>query len=111
MPIQKTKKLPAKKISAVKSAKPLNGKNNGRPVSSPPPVSSPAPKPVKSDAKQQYQAFERGIQLLQKKNYREAKEMFEKARLGPVREIASNAQSHVRMCERRLASPPPEPKS
>jgi Tfp pilus assembly protein PilF len=65
----------------------------------------------KSDAKLQYKSFERGIQLLNKRNFREAKEYFEKARTGPSLEICSNAQSHVRMCDRRLASPAPEPKS
>ena len=55
--------------------------------------------------------FERAIQLLHKRSFREAKEMFEKARNGPNLEIAANAVTHVRMCERRLAAPLPEPKS
>lgn len=118
MPVQKTKK-PVKKTGTKqvtgKNAKTLNGKNN-RPAKAPVTVSAPAPKAVaapepRSDAKLQYKTFERGIQLLNRKNYREAREMFEKARQGPSLEIASNAQSHVRMCERRLAAPPPEPKS
>jgi tetratricopeptide (TPR) repeat protein len=49
--------------------------------------------------------------LLHKRNFREAKELFEKARKGPSLEIASNATLHVRMCERRLAAPLPEPKT
>jgi tetratricopeptide (TPR) repeat protein len=119
MPTQKAKK-PVKKTAAkaitAKNEKTSNGKN-GRaakavPAPAPPPAAKPAPVPdAKSDAKLQYKAFEKGIQLLQKKHYKEAKELFEKARQGPSLEITSNAQSHVRMCERRLAAPPPDPKS
>ncbi len=99
MPLHKTKK-PAKK--AVKTA----GDKNGKPSSATPPPPAPP-----SDAKIQYDAFERAIQLLHKRNFRESKELFEKARNGPNLEIAANAATHVRMCERRLAAPLPEPKS
>lgn len=120
MPVHKTKKAEKKtatKTIAGKIGKALNGKN-GRPSKpAPAPAASlPAPKAAtppeaKADAKLQYKAFERGIHLLQKKNYREAKESFEKARHGPSLEMASNAKSHISMCDRRLAAPPPEPKS
>jgi len=120
MAVQKTKKPVKKagtKLIAGKNAKSLNGKNS-RPtkpstttvVNAPIPKATAPPEP-RSDAKLQYKTFEKGIQLLNRKNYREAREMFEKARQGPSLEIAANAQSHVRMCERRLAAPPPEPKS
>jgi tetratricopeptide (TPR) repeat protein len=108
MPLHKTKK-PAKKVApkaaAAKSVKPSNAKN-GRP-------SKPAPRPPAppSGAKIQYDAFERAVQLLHKRSFRDAKELFEKARQGPNLEIAANATTHVRMCERRLAAPLPEPKS
>jgi tetratricopeptide (TPR) repeat protein len=108
MPLHKTKK-PAKKAlskpAAGKVGKPASAKN-GRPGKSEPP-----PPALPSGAKTQYNAFERAIQLLHKRSYREAKEMFEKARIGPNLEIAVNAATHVRMCERRLAAPLPEPKS
>jgi tetratricopeptide (TPR) repeat protein len=108
MPLHKTKK-PVKK-TPVKAATGKNGKpsstKNGRPAKPAPP---PAPPP--SGAKIQYDAFERAIQLLHKRNFREAKELFEKARNGPNLEITANAATHVRMCERRLAAPLPEPKS
>jgi len=119
MAIQKTKK-PVKKTTikpppAGKNGKSLNGKGV-KPTKPIPIAAAPAPKaaPVpdgKSEAKLQYKSFERGIQLLNKRNYREARDMFEKARQGPNLEMASNAQLHVRMCERRLAAPPPEPKT
>ncbi len=96
MPTQKAKK-PAKKPS-----KPVTGKKSAKVLS----VKQPA-----GPAQLQYQTFEKAIQLLQKKHYREAKEMFEKARHGPSLEISSNAQLHVRMCDRRMASPAPGPKS
>src|SRR6266849_3682648 len=103
MAVQKTKK-PVKKIATKppptgKNGKSLNGK--GVKPSKPAPVAVALPPktvPVpegKSDAKLQYKAFERAIQLLNKRNYRDAREMFEKARQGPSLEIASNAQLHV----------------
>jgi tetratricopeptide (TPR) repeat protein len=108
MPLNKTKK-PAKKAvskpAAGKLGKP-SGAKNGRPAKPAPPPPAPP-----SGAKLQYDAFERAIQLLHKRSFREAKEMFEKARTGPNLEIAANAVTHVRMCERRLAAPLPEPKS
>jgi len=109
MPLHKTKK-PAKKAlskpAAGKIGKPASAKN-GRPAKSGPPP----PPALPSGAKTQFDAFERAIQLLHKRSFREAKEMFEKARIGPNLEIAVNATTHVRMCERRLAAPLPEPKS
>jgi tetratricopeptide (TPR) repeat protein len=108
MPVHKTKK-PVKK-APVKPATGKNGKpssaKNGRPAKPAPP-----PPPPPSGAKIQYDAFERAIQLLHKRNFREAKDLFEKARNGPNLEITANAATHVRMCERRLAAPLPEPKS
>src|SRR5437868_5926997 len=131
MPIQKTKKPAAKKaasklvakskpaavkpvaVKAVAVKKAVNGKNGhpAKPVAAPPATPLPKPPDAKADGKLQYKAFDRGIHLFQKRNFREAKEMFEKASQGPNREMASNALSHVRMCERRLAAPPPGPKS
>jgi tetratricopeptide (TPR) repeat protein len=108
MPLHKTKK-PVKKApvkpAAGKNGKPSSAKN-GRPAKPAPP-----PPPPPSGAKIQYDAFEHAIQLLHKRNFREAKDLFEKARTGPNLEIAANAATHVRMCERRLAAPLPEPKS
>jgi tetratricopeptide (TPR) repeat protein len=115
MPTQKTKK-PAKKTgskpAAARNSKPLNGKAQPKPVAVPSPASRPAPPAdLKSEGKLQLKNFERGIQLLNRKNYREAREFFEKAKSGPSREVAANAQLHIAMCDRRLAAPAPEPKS
>jgi tetratricopeptide (TPR) repeat protein len=96
-------KVPPAKTPAGKAttAKTMNGKN-GQPAKSP---SQP------SAAKLQLQAFERAIQLLHKRSYRDARDWFEKARQGPGLEIAANAATHIRMCDSRLAAPAPEPKS
>src|SRR6266566_7095748 len=108
MAVHKTKK-PAKAKTGTPTAAPKNGKQaiakNGRPPA------KPAPPSPSAEAKTQYTAFERGIALLHKRSFRDAKEMFEKARRGPSAGIAVNATTHVRMCERRLAAPAPEPKS
>src|SRR5262249_4891956 len=114
MPLHKKKRIKAKtglksvsgknkKRQASKNAKPPSSKN-GQPA-------KPAGPPGLSEAKAQYAAFERAVALLHKRRYREAKEMFERARRGPSREIAANAATHVRMCERRLTTAAPEPKS
>jgi tetratricopeptide (TPR) repeat protein len=108
MPLQKRTKTPVKragsKLVAGKNGKVSNEKT-GRPGK------AEAALPAPSAAKVQLQAFERAIQLLNQRNYSEAKEWFEKARLGPSLEVGANAATHVRMCERRMAAPPPEPKS
>ena len=105
MPLHKPKKpvkaKAATKPTAAKNVKPPAPKN-GRPAKPPSPS---------SEAKAQYNAFERAIAYLHKRNYRDAKDWFEKARQGPSLEMAANATTHVRMCERRLAAPAPEPKS
>lgn len=124
MPLHKTK-TPAKKPAttlagknatasrgkpAGVAAKAANGKyGSGKPA--PPSKAPQPPAPAAATAKLQLQAFERAIQLFHKRDFRAAREWFEKARQGPGREIAANAATHIRMCERRLAAPAPEPKS
>jgi TPR repeat protein len=104
--------LPRKKKPARPKAgtKPAAGKNGQQPVNKDERPVKPAPPPV-PQSKAQYNAFERAVGFLHKRNFREAKELFEKAAKGPNREIASNAALQVRMCERRLSAPAPEPKS
>ena len=107
MPVQKTKK-PAQsrrrdqagsheERKAGESAG-TDGQRSGETAPSPP-----------AQAKAQFAAFERAIALLHKRNFREAKDMFEKARQGRAGEMASNATMHVRMCERRLTGAAPSP--
>ena len=106
LPLNKMKK-PALK-AGTRQAAGKNGKSRGSGADKPPATAAP---PQPTEAKTQYEAFERGIQLLHQRNFRQAKEMFERARQGPSRRIAANATLHAGMCERRLAAPAPEPKS
>jgi tetratricopeptide (TPR) repeat protein len=108
MPLPKRTKTPVRKAgtqSAVgKNGKLSNGKT-GQQARAEPPSATP------STAKVQLEAFAHAIQLLNQRNYSEAKEWFEKAHHGPSLEVGANAATHVLMCERRLAAPPPEPES
>ena len=84
---QKAKK-PAKskappKLVAAKNGKPRNGKAGEPPKR--------APTPLSTAKAQQYQDFERAIGLLNQRNYRDAKEMFEKAKLGPSLAMSAHA--------------------
>jgi tetratricopeptide (TPR) repeat protein len=107
MPLPRKKK-PARPKAGTKPAAGKNGKPPGNKNKDDRPAKPPPPLP---QSKAQYNAFEKGIGLLHKRNFRDAKELFEKATHGPNREMASNAAIHVRMCERRLSAPAPEPKS
>src|SRR5437762_1299775 len=104
MPPHKTKKAALKAVNKPvvgkpgKVVKPTGAKNGGPAKPAPAP-----PAPSALGTKVQYDAFEKAVQLLHKRKYREAKALFESARHGPVREIAVNAATHVRMCDRRLA--------
>src|SRR5437763_5585758 len=71
------------KFVAAKNGKPRNGKA-GEP-------SKRAPTPLSTAKSQQYQDFERAIGLLNQRNYRHAKEMFEKAKLGPSLAMSAHA--------------------
>jgi tetratricopeptide (TPR) repeat protein len=121
-PVQKVQTKPSAAKAVAASGKVSNGKSSNGKVSNgkaaraeahpaaPLQRTPPAPDP-KSDAKLQYKAFDSGIQLLNGRRFREARDMFGKAAGGPNLEISSNARLHVRMCERRLAAAPPAPKS
>jgi len=55
------------------------------------------------DSHEQSKSFEQGVRLLQVKDFQRAKECFERAAHGPVREMAHSARLRALMCERRLA--------
>jgi tetratricopeptide (TPR) repeat protein len=108
MPLPKKTKTPVKKagtqLTGGENGKLSNGKTGQ-------PAKAELASATASTAKVQLEAFAHAIQLLNQRNYSEAKEWFEKAKHGPSLEVGANAATHVRMCERRLAAPPPEPKS
>jgi tetratricopeptide (TPR) repeat protein len=97
--------LPVKPSAKTRKAEQARTSGNGRV-----PAAARPEAPPRED-KVQLANFEKAIQLFNRQKFKEAKEWFEKARSGPSRPIAANAELHVRMCDRRLESAPPEPKS
>jgi tetratricopeptide (TPR) repeat protein len=60
---------------------------------------------ARAQAQAQLKSFEQGIKLLHAGKFNEAKPLFAQAAAGPNREMAHNADLHVRMCDRRLEKP------
>ena len=60
---------------------------------------------ARAQAQAQLKAFEHGIKLLHAGKFNDAKPLFAQAAAGPNREMAHNADLHVRMCDRRLEKP------
>lgn len=50
----------------------------------------------------QLKSFEQAVRLFHTRKFSEAREHFGKATSGPNREMAHNAELHIRMCDRRL---------
>lgn len=50
----------------------------------------------------QLKSFEQAVRLFHTRKFSEAREAFGKATGGPNREMAHNAELHIRMCDRRL---------
>jgi tetratricopeptide (TPR) repeat protein len=69
------------------------------------PVESAAVVAARAQAQAQLKSFEQGIKLLHAGKFNEAKPLFVQAASGPNREMAHNADLHVRMCDRRLEKP------
>lgn len=63
----------------------------------------------------QYQAavrnFDAAVRAFQKQNYDKAKEIFEKLATCPASEVANRALVYLRMCEQKLTSARPVPKT
>lgn len=62
-------------------------------------------------AQTQLKSFEQAIRLFHARKFAEARDQFMKATDGPNREMAHNAQLHIRMCDRRLVTPSVELKT
>lgn len=60
-----------------------------------------------SEAKLQMESFQRGMELFHARDFRRARELFEKAASGPNRDIVFAARTHQRMCEQRLEQAAP----
>jgi len=50
----------------------------------------------------QLTSFEAGMKLFHARQFKEARDLFAKALLGPERDVANRAQLHLAMCDRRL---------
>jgi tetratricopeptide (TPR) repeat protein len=50
----------------------------------------------------QLKTFEQAVRLFHTRKFSDARELFVKAVTGPNREMAHNAELHIRMCDRRL---------
>ncbi len=60
---------------------------------------------MRNAAQEQLKFFEQAVRLFHARKFAEARELFEKAQNGPNREMAHNAELHIRMCDRRLDRP------
>jgi tetratricopeptide (TPR) repeat protein len=60
---------------------------------------------ARNAAQAQLKSFEQAVHLFHARKYAEARELFVPAAGGPNREMAHNAELHVRMCDRRLQKP------
>jgi len=60
---------------------------------------------ARNAAQAQLKLFEQAVRLFHARKFAEARELFEKAQSGPNREMAHNAELHIRMCDRRLERP------
>lgn len=92
---------PAPKPAAKAVAKPI-----------PKPAARPAPPPpVDNGLKDQVHHFETAMRLFHRGDFEKARELYRKAAEGPNREMAHTAGMHINMCDRRLSTQQPEPKS
>jgi tetratricopeptide (TPR) repeat protein len=66
---------------------------------------------VRAAAQTQLKSFEQAVRLFHSRKFAEARDLFSKAMNGPNREMAHNAELHIRMCDRRLEKPAVELKS
>lgn len=53
--------------------------------------------------------FEKAVGQFRAGKFSAAREMFERAKLGPAAELRHAAEMHIRMCDRRMSSEEPEP--
>jgi len=60
---------------------------------------------TRNAAQVQLKSYEQAVRLFHIRKFAEARELFRKAHAGPNREMAHNAELHIRMCDRRLETP------
>jgi tetratricopeptide (TPR) repeat protein len=60
---------------------------------------------ARAAAQAQLKGFEQAVRLFHSRKFADARELFVKAAAGPNREMAHNAELHIRMCDSRLQKP------
>ncbi len=60
---------------------------------------------ARNAAQAQLKLFEQAVRLFHSRKFAEARDLFQQAQNGPNREMAHNAETHIRMCDRRLEKP------
>lgn len=90
---------------------PVRKGSGGAKASEPPRAASPAPvpetPPAPPDEREQAELFDRAMKLFHAAGYGAARDLFERAALGPLAAMAHSAQLHAAMCTRRVASREP----
>ena len=76
-----------------------------RPVTSASEAATGAAAEARSQAEAQLKSFEQAIHFFNARKFAQARELFAKAAAGPNKEMAHNADLHVRMCDRRIEKP------
>lgn len=75
------------------------------PVIESPKLADEKPGPENRMPETQLQLFDRAMRHFRAQQFREARDLFDKAAQGGLREIAHNARAHISMCNRRLDRP------
>jgi len=105
MPLKK--KTTVAKTSARNEPEPVVNRDSSRrrPVASASEAGAGAAAEARILAEAQLKSFEQAIRLFNARKFAQARELFAKAAAGPNREMAHNADLHVRMCDSRLEKP------
>lgn len=74
------------------------------------PAKSPAGGPAVNSVKQMA-AFESAMKLFHARKFKEARDLFQQATVGPERDVAQRANLHIAMCDRRLQEVSVSPRS
>ena len=105
MPLKK--KTTVAKTSTRNEPEPVVNRDGSRrrPVSSTSDAATGAAAEARSLAEAQLKSFEQAMHLFNARKFAQARELFAKVAAGPNKEMAHNADLHVRMCDSRLEKP------
>lgn len=67
------------------------------------------PDPDAPAKQQQLKTYEEGLRQFQQQKWARAKELFERVKEGPAKDLADRAQIHLRICAQRVAPAPAAP--